>query len=73
MKLAGDFEGTEEKSDELERERIDLQSQKIKRDYEIKARQLAETVRKDKAAEELKKKELEIRKKQASRPAIKNK
>lgn len=73
MRLLESMGGSEDMVDELEKEKAALDKQKVDRDYEIKSRQLAETIRKDKAAEELKKKELEIRKKQANKPATKTK
>lgn len=75
MRLMGDMQGDgeEEEDDSLERAKVGIQAEKVNKDYEIKRKQLAEQIRKDKTAEELKRKELEIRKKQANKPATKTK
>lgn len=59
-----DEDGTEE-------QKLQLQFEKMQRDYEIKNRQVEETIRKDKKNEELKQQEIAIRKQQINKPAPK--
>jgi hypothetical protein len=53
---------------EMERQKISLQSEKIQKDYTLKSRQIEETIRKDKKAEEFKVQEIAIKKKIANKP-----
>jgi hypothetical protein len=53
---------------EMEREKINLQREKIDKDYTLKSRQVEETIRKDKKAEEFKVQEIAIKKKVANKP-----
>jgi hypothetical protein len=56
---------------EMERQKISLQSEKIQKDYTLKSRQIEETIRKDKKAEEFKVQEIAIKKKVANKPVSK--
>lgn len=58
----------DEFQNDLERQKLDLQSTKLQHDYTLKSRQIEETIRKDKKAEEFKVQEIAIKKKVANRP-----
>jgi len=53
---------------EMERKKISLQQDKIEKDYTLKSKQIEETIRKDKKAEEFKVQEIAIKKKVANKP-----
>lgn len=53
--------------EELERDKLELQERKVSLDYSIKQKQLGETIRQGKVAEDLKRQELKIRAKQANK------
>jgi len=53
---------------EMERKKISLQQDKIDKDYTLKSKQIEETIRKDKKAEEFKVQEIAIKKKVANKP-----
>lgn len=57
--------------DELEKKKLELQEKKIQVDSQIKSRAQAEVERKNKVAEDLKRQDIAIRKKVASKPAPK--
>ena len=64
----GDNQGEPEQEDNsLEYEKLDIQRDKIRRDADLKAKQVEETIRKNRATEALKEKDLEIKKKQANK------
>lgn len=54
--------------DELEQEKLDLQGKKVDHDFALKSKQIEETIRKNKKAEELKAQEVAIKKKVANKP-----
>ena len=56
---------------EMERAKLDLQRDKINKDYTLKSKQVEETIRKDKKAEEFKVQEIAIKKKVANKPTPK--
>jgi len=56
---------------EMEREKLNLQRTKIEKDYSLKSKQIDETIRKDKKAEEFKVQEIAIKKKIANKPTPK--
>lgn len=60
-------------NDEVEVERVRLQGEKDRKDYEIKRRQIEETVRKNRAAERQKAEELNIKRKQVNKQPTKSK
>jgi len=69
---AGETAADPEKTS-LERQKVQLQAEKINKDYDLKARQLSEVARKDRVAEDLKRQEIEIKKKVANKPVPKSK
>jgi hypothetical protein len=56
---------------EMEREKLNLQRDKVNKDYTLKSKQVEETIRKDKKAEEFKVQEIAIKKKIANKPTPK--
>lgn len=54
--------------DSAEQEKLQLQKDKQQKDFEIKKRQIEETVRKNKVSERQKEKEIQIKRKQANKP-----
>lgn len=56
---------------DLERQKLDLQSRKLEADRTLKSRQIEETIRKDKQAEEFKAQEIAIKRKVANKPVSK--
>jgi hypothetical protein len=57
--------------EELERDKLDIQTRKLERDYTLKNKQIEETIRKDKKAEEFKAQEIAIKRKIAAKPVPK--
>ena len=53
---------------QLEREKLNIQRDKINKDYTLKGKQVEETIRKDKKAEEFKVQEIAIKRKVANKP-----
>ena len=64
----GGEETNEPEDNSLEYEKLSLQRDKARRDADIKARQVEESIRKNKATEAMKKEEIEIKRKVANRP-----
>jgi hypothetical protein len=56
---------------EMERAKLDLQRDKVNKDYTLKSKQVEETIRKDKQAEEFKVQEIAIKRKIANKPVSK--
>jgi hypothetical protein len=54
---------------QIEMEKLNLQRDKMDKDYSLKSKQVEETIRKDKKAEEFKVQEIAIKRKVANRPA----
>jgi hypothetical protein len=52
-------------------EKLGLQREKINKDYTLKSKQVEETIRKDKKAEEFKVQEIAIKRKVANKPVSK--
>jgi len=61
-------EGPDIEGNILEQRKLDLQKDKSDKDYQVKQRQVEETVRKNKKAEEFKEQEIAIKKKVANKP-----
>lgn len=61
-------EQSEPEDNSLEYEKLSVTRDKARRDADLKARQVEETIRKNKATESMKKEEIEIKRKVANRP-----
>ena len=63
--------GIDEVQVELDRQKIDIQNKKVSNDFMLKNKQIEETIRKDKKAEEFKVQEIAIKRKVANKPTPK--
>jgi hypothetical protein len=61
-------EGPVEDTSELDAEKVRIQQEKQRRDAELKSRQIEEDIRKNKTAERQRQQEIEIKRRQASKP-----
>jgi len=61
-------EGPDIEGNILEQRKLDLQEKKVEKDYQVKQKQIDETVRKNKKAEEFKVQEIAIKRKVANKP-----
>lgn len=67
-KLSSDMMSNGEEGNDSEDGRLALQKEKQENDFQLKMKQIEETIRKNRNTERLKKEELEIKRKQANKP-----